>query len=112
MAQASDLQAKLLPSYLATVKTIKRAVQPLLALSPLTSLTLLSSLLSLCLLLSSPLTYILLSFSIVPLSLSTFYLSPCISIIKLLNHRESLLHQNPLRTLVSVGNLFPYPSLP
>ena len=32
MAQASDLQAKLLPSYLATVKTIKRAVQPLLAL--------------------------------------------------------------------------------
>jgi hypothetical protein len=32
MTQASDLQAKLLPSYLATVKTIKRAVQPLLAL--------------------------------------------------------------------------------
>jgi hypothetical protein len=28
MAQASDLQAKLLPSYLATVKTIKKAVQP------------------------------------------------------------------------------------
>jgi hypothetical protein len=28
MTQASDLQAKLLPSYLATVKTIKRAVQP------------------------------------------------------------------------------------
>ncbi|EDL14111.1 mCG1031072, isoform CRA_a, partial [Mus musculus] len=26
-------------------------------------------------------------------------LSPCISIIKLLNHRESLLHQDPLRTL-------------
>ena len=42
MAQASDLQAKLLPSYLATVKTIKRAVQPhlallLLLLCPLTS---------------------------------------------------------------------------
>ena len=32
MAQASDLQAKLLPSYLATVKAIKRVVQPLLAL--------------------------------------------------------------------------------
>ena len=28
MAQASDLQAKLLPSYLATVKTIKEAVRP------------------------------------------------------------------------------------
>ena len=28
MAQASDLQAKLLPSYLATVKTIKGAVRP------------------------------------------------------------------------------------
>jgi hypothetical protein len=39
MAQASDLQAKLLPSYLATVKAIKRAVQPHLALSLLCSLT-------------------------------------------------------------------------
>ena len=38
MAQASDLQAKLLPSYLATVKTIKRAVQPHLALLLLTLL--------------------------------------------------------------------------
>ena len=44
MAQASDLQAKLLPSYLATVKTIKRAVQPhlcsltLLLLCPFVSL--------------------------------------------------------------------------
>jgi hypothetical protein len=28
MAQASDLKAKLLPSYLATIKIIKRAVQP------------------------------------------------------------------------------------
>jgi hypothetical protein len=42
MAQASDLQAKLLPSYLATVKTIKRGVQPhhallLLLVCPLTS---------------------------------------------------------------------------
>jgi len=44
MAQASDLQAKLLPSYLATVKTIKRDAQ-----SPphsLTSLFLYLSLLS------------------------------------------------------------------
>jgi hypothetical protein len=38
MAQASDLQAKLLSSYLATVKTIKGAVKP----PPLSS-TLLSS---------------------------------------------------------------------
>ncbi|EDL14112.1 mCG1031072, isoform CRA_b, partial [Mus musculus] len=30
-------------------------------------------------------------------------LSPCISIIKLLNHRESLLHQDPLRTLQNDG---------
>jgi hypothetical protein len=119
MAQASDLQAKLLPSYLATVKIIKRAVQtpphsltshPLISLLllcslplSLTSLTPLSSFFSLCLLLSSS-----------PLfSLSLFYfLSPCISIIKLLNYRESLLHQDPLCTVVSVGNLFPNPSLP
>ena len=42
MAQASDLQAKLLPSYLATVKTIKRGAQPpprsySLTLTPLSS---------------------------------------------------------------------------
>jgi hypothetical protein len=62
MAQASDLQAKLLPSNLATVKTIKRAVQlhpALLPLTPLFSylslLLLLSPLSSLCPLLSSPL---------------------------------------------------------
>jgi hypothetical protein len=42
LAQASYLQAKLLPSYLATVKTIKRAVKP-----PPPSLTPLSSYLSL-----------------------------------------------------------------
>jgi hypothetical protein len=69
MAQASDLQVKLLPSYLATVKTIKGAVQPHLALLlshsfvplPLTSLTPLSSFLSLCLLFSSPLSLTLFS---------------------------------------------------
>ena len=85
MAQASDLQAKLLPSYLATVKAIKRVVQPLLALllvslisHSLTSYPSLSaSLPSLCLLLSPllfslPLTLFLSSpFS---LSLSLFYL--------------------------------------
>ena len=73
MAQASDLQAKLLPSYLATVKTIKRGDQPsphsltplflylslLLLLSSSLSLCLLFSLLSLCLLLSSPLSLFL-----------------------------------------------------
>ena len=42
IAQASDLQAKRLPSYLATVKTIKRAVQPHLALLLLLLLALLS----------------------------------------------------------------------
>ena len=63
MAQASDLQAKLLPSYLATVKTIKMAIQPYLTLLPL------------MLLLRAP-------HSLSPLS------------------------------LVSVGNLFPYLSLP
>jgi hypothetical protein len=61
MVQASDLQAKLLPSYLATVKTIKRAVQPHLTLLPLTCLFPLAphshpiSPLSLYSLLSSPL---------------------------------------------------------
>jgi hypothetical protein len=39
MAQASALQAKLLTSYLATVKTIKRAVPPHLTLLPLTCLS-------------------------------------------------------------------------
>jgi hypothetical protein len=76
MAQASDLQAKLLPSYLATVKTIKGAVRPpphsltSYALtsypslsSSLSSLCLLSSLLSPLFVLSSPLS-LLLSFSL------------------------------------------------
>jgi hypothetical protein len=61
MTQASDLQTKLLPSYLATVKTIKRGVQPpsrslTLTLTPFVLLPLpsLSSFLSRCLLLSSP----------------------------------------------------------
>ena len=44
ISQASDLQAKLLPSYLATVKSIKRAVQP--PHSSLTPLSLYISLLS------------------------------------------------------------------
>ena len=59
MAQASDLQDKLLPSYLATVKTIKGAVQPLLALLLLTlllvSLFLLTHPLSSLFVFSSPL---------------------------------------------------------
>ena len=46
MSQASDLQAKLLPSYLAIVK-IKRAIQPLLALLLISLLLLTLSLLSL-----------------------------------------------------------------
>ena len=92
MAQASDIQAKLLSSCLATLKTIKRDVHSLLALLlvslllltphsqplislcllsspshsfvllPLTSLTPLSSFLSLCPLLSSPPLSLLLSF--------------------------------------------------
>ena len=91
MSQASDLQAKLLLSYLATVKTIKRAVQSLLALSPLTSHSLTSypslSLLSLCLLsslfiFSSPLSLLLSFFLAFPPLTSTFSLSPCLSIIK------------------------------
>jgi hypothetical protein len=74
MAQASDLQAKVLPNYLATVKTIKRGAQP-----PPRSLTPLSSYLSLLSLLSplpilfvfsSPLSFLSLSFSLAsPLSL-------------------------------------------
>jgi hypothetical protein len=37
--------------------------------------------------------------------LLSFMCFPCISII---NHKESLLYQGPLQTLVSVGNFFPY----
>jgi hypothetical protein len=81
MAQDSDLEAKLLPSYLATVKSIKRAVQ-----LPLGSQALILILLSLSL----------------SLSLSSLLSFPCISIIKLLNHQDWLC------TLVSVGNFFPY----
>jgi hypothetical protein len=94
MAQASDLQAKLLPSYLATVKTIKRGAQPpphslllSLSLTPLSShlsllspLPFLSSLLSSPLLssplLSSPLLSSPLLSSPLLSSLSTFSLSP------------------------------------
>ena len=91
MAQASDLQAKLLPSYLATVKTIKRGAQP-----PPHSLILLSSYLSLFsplpffFVFSSPLSF---SLFLSSLHLSLFYLLsfPCISIIKLLKHKQSLL---------------------
>jgi hypothetical protein len=93
-------------------------------LLPLTSL---SSSPSLCLLLSSPLFFFLFLSSLLSLSLSfflSFFLSfslslslslslyllsfPCISIIKLLNHKMSLLLQVLLHTLVSVGNFFPY----
>ena len=67
MAQASDLQAKLLPSYLATVKTIKRAVQPHLTLLALTTLFSYLSLLSLL----SPLSFLFVLSS--PLLLSPSY---------------------------------------
>jgi hypothetical protein len=115
MAQASDLQAKLLLSYLATVKTIKRAVQPHLALLlvsvtclshsfvllPHTSLTPLSSFLFLCLLSS-----LLSSHPLIPPSLY-----PCISIIKLLNQRESLLIKILYPHFCRCWEpLFPYPS--
>jgi hypothetical protein len=93
MAQASDLQVKLLLSYLATVKTIKRAVQPpspsysltsYPSLSPPLSSPFVFSPLSYLFILSSPLSY-LHSFSVAfPLSLPTFSLSPCISIKKAL----------------------------
>ena len=75
MAQASDLQTKLLPSYLATVKTIKRAVQPHLALLLLLLVFFLplTLTLSLTLSLSSPLTA-LSDFS--PLSLLLFLAPP------------------------------------
>ena len=108
MTQASDLQVKLLPSYLATVKTIKGAVRPPPRYLMLVLLTLL--LVSLLLLRGSPtwesqsyfakatgvmgerdlllssLLSLTLSFSLaflLSLSLSTFSLSPCLSTIKL-----------------------------
>jgi hypothetical protein len=71
MAQASDLQAKLLPSYLATVKTIKRGAQP--ATSSLSYSFVLSSLLSLL----SPLPLLFLFFS--PLLFSSLLSSPLLS---------------------------------
>ena len=87
MAQASDLQAKPLPSYLATVKTIKGAVKlPPHSLTCLSYLSL-SPPLSSHFVFSSPLSSLLsllLSFSLAfPHSLSTFSLSSCLSIIKL-----------------------------
>ena len=96
MAQASDLHAQLLHSYLATVKTIKEVFSPQLTLSysyALTSYPSFSPSLS-PLFVFSP----LLSLSFSPLSLSCSLslslslslLSLCISIIKLLNQRESL----------------------
>ena len=76
MDKASDLQTKLLPSYLGTVKSIKRLFGPHLALFsysfvslPLIPLASLTPFLSLCLL--SPLSSLL-----SPLSLSTFLFLP------------------------------------
>jgi hypothetical protein len=43
--------------------------------------------------------------TLLSLFLLSFMCFPCISII---NHKESLLYQDPLHTLVSVGNFFPY----
>jgi hypothetical protein len=63
MAQAFDLQAKLLPSYLATVKATKRGVQP-----PPCSLTLAPLFLYLSLL--SPLPFLFVFFPLPSLSLS------------------------------------------
>jgi hypothetical protein len=131
MAQASGLQAKLLSSYLATVKTIKRGAQPpprALTLTPLSShfshFSLLSPLpflfvfyslylsvsLSLCLSLS-------LSLSLSPslclslcLSLSYLLSFPCIFIIKILNHRQALLFQFLMCWSV-LGTSSPSPSL-
>jgi hypothetical protein len=133
MAQASDLQDKLLPSYLATVKTIKGTVRPPSLSLTLTPLFLYLSLLSplpILFVFSSPLSFLFLSLSLepflpltsspssspprppflpLPLPPLSYLLSfPCVSIIKLLNHRVSLLLQVPLSTLVSVGNFFPY----
>jgi hypothetical protein len=82
MAQASDLQAKLLHSYLATVKSIKRGVQPppsSLILTPSSPyLSLISPLSFLCLLLSS----LLFSFplSLFLSSLLSLSLSLCLSV--------------------------------
>ena len=66
MAQASDLQAKLLPSYLATVKTIKRGAQP-----PPHSLTLRSYILPLTLTLSLPFSPLFVFSLLFPFSLSS-----------------------------------------
>ena len=77
MAQASDLQAKLLPSYLATVKTIKRGAQPVpRSLIPLSSHLSLLSLLSPLpfLFVFSPLSFTL-AFPLPPLSLPSLFLS-------------------------------------
>ena len=49
--------------------------------------------------------------SFLPVGASPGHISLCISIIKLLNHRESLLHLIHCATLASVGNSFPHPSL-
>jgi hypothetical protein len=73
---------------------IIRTLAPLISYFSL--LSLLSSLsplfvfspLSFLFVLSSPLSSLLLSYSLDPLSLSTFSLSPCISIIKHLNHKN------------------------
>ena len=90
MAQASEVQAKLLPSYLATVKTIKGAVRPpprylmlvllTLLLVSLLLLTLTPSPLSLSFpLLSSLLTSLLSSPLLSPLSYSLYLSSPPLS---------------------------------
>ena len=129
MAQVSDLQAKL-PSYLKTVKTIKGVFSPHLALLPLLLLPLilhshplsplsLSSPLLSSPLLSSPLLSSLFSLAS-PLSLSLSLSPPHLSLLFFSLHffnkalklyRESLLHQDPLHTLTSVGNLITYTSL-
>jgi hypothetical protein len=87
MSQASDLQAKLLPSYLATEKIAAYFKRGCLALSHSShsscylALTPFSSLSSLLFVLSSSLSP---SYSLAfLLSLSTFSLSPCFSTIKL-----------------------------
>jgi hypothetical protein len=69
MAQASGLQAKLLPSYLATVKTIKRGAQlPSLSYTLFLNLSLLSPL-PFLFVFSSPVSFLCLS-SLSSLSLS------------------------------------------
>jgi hypothetical protein len=75
MAQASDLQAKLLPSYLAKVKTIKRSAHP----APPSLIPLSSHLFLLLLLFPLPFLFVFFFplFSLLSLSLlSTFSLSP------------------------------------